>query len=170
MVKANKGKSTTRLAINSNLGFERDKLEKLLDACEGIELDLYTSNESWGRHATYIRDGMDWDQWGSNVAYLLDSGKLRGLHIMCTINALCLFSLSELLWHIVELKREYGKDAINFTLNTLRFPRFQSPLILPMEFREEACKQLVSVVHNCAEYMHEFEVEHINRLVTYLKK
>jgi hypothetical protein len=42
LVPKNRGKSKTRLAINSNLGFEQDKLERLLDATEGIELDLYT--------------------------------------------------------------------------------------------------------------------------------
>ena len=167
--KANRGKSRTRLAINSNLGFEREKLEKLLDACEGIELDLYTSNESWGRHAMYIRDGLDWTQWTDNVRYLLESGKLRGLHVMCTINALCLFSLDDLLWNIASLKKLYGKDAINFTLNILRFPSFQSPLILPVEFREEACRRLTGVFNSNIEVFHEFEMEHINRLITYLK-
>ena len=166
--KENRGKSTTRLAINSNLGFEREKLEKLLDACNGIDLDLYTSNESWGRHAMYIRDGLDWNQWVGNLVYLLDGGKLRGLHVMCTINALCLFSLTELLWKIVGLKEKYGKDAINFTLNILRFPSFQSPLILPLEFREEACRKLTLLLVGAGENLHEFEIEHVNRLITYL--
>jgi hypothetical protein len=178
--KANRGKSKTRLAINSNLGFEREKLEQLLEACEGIELDIYTSNESWGRHAAYIRDGLDWSQWLGNVLYLLDSGKLRGLHVMCTINALCLFSLTDLLWNIVELKKKYGKDSINFTLNILRFPSFQSPLILPIEFRQEACRKLTHLFNSTVvntggalgdipyDYLHEFEREHIARLETYL--
>lgn len=178
--KDNQGKSTTRLAINSNLGFEREKLERLLEACEGIELDIYTSNESWGRHAEYIRDGLDWAQWGANVDYLLASGKLRGLHVMCTINALCLFSLTDLLWHIVELKKKYGKDSISFTLNILRFPSFQSPLILPKEFRDEACQKLTHLFNGTIksgnsppgviDELHEFEREHINRLVTYLRE
>jgi hypothetical protein len=176
--KANQGKSKTRLAINSNLGFEREKLERLLEACEGIELDIYTSNESWGRHAAYIRDGLDWSQWVNNVHYLLESRKLRGFHVMCTINALCLFSLTDLLWQIVELKKKYGKDSINFTLNILRFPSFQSPLILPIEFREEACRKLthffnstlnLGITKEVRDSLHEFEREHINRLMTYLK-
>jgi len=167
---ANKGASKTRLAINSNLGFTQDKLERLLDATEGIELDLYTSNESIGRHAIYIRDGLDWDQWCSNVVYLLDSGKLRGLHVMCTINALCLISLAEFLWKIVELKKKYGKDAINFSLNILRFPSFQSPLILPLEVREECIKQLIPLGDLRVDVLHEFEINQISRLVSYLKE
>ena len=167
----NRGKSATRLAINSNLGFEQDKLERLLDATEGIELDLYTSNESIGRHAIYIRDGLDWDQWCSNVVYLLASDKLRGLHVMCTINALCLISLAEFLWKIVELKKKYGKDSINFSLNILRFPSFQSPLILPVEMREHYASQLSYVHKNMhdADICHEFELNQLNRLVEYLR-
>jgi pyruvate-formate lyase-activating enzyme len=166
----NRGKSATRLAINSNLGFEQDKLERLLDATDGIELDLYTSNESIGRHAIYIRDGLDWDQWCSNVVYLLDSGKLRGLHVMCTINALCLISLSEFLWKIVELKKKYGRDAINFSLNILRFPSFQSPLVLPLAVREECISQLLPLGNLSVDTLHEFEINQIGRLVSYLRE
>jgi pyruvate-formate lyase-activating enzyme len=165
----NKGASKTRLAINSNLGFEQDKLERLLDATEGIELDLYTSNESIGRHAVYIRDGLDWNQWCDNVTYLLDSGRLRGLHVMCTINALCLLSLAEFLWMIVKLKQKYGKDSINFSLNILRFPSFQSPLILPENIRQQAREELVRFVNaNNKDMIHEFEFNQVTRLVNYL--
>jgi organic radical activating enzyme len=168
--KENRGASKTRLAINSNLGFEQDKLERLLDATEDIVLDLYTSNESIGRHAIYIRDGLDWDQWCSNVVYLLDSGKLRGLHVMCTINALCLISLPEFLGMIIKLKNKYGRDAINFSLNILRFPSFQSPLILPLEVREECIRQLIPLGDLSIDVLHEFEINQIGRLVSYLKE
>ena len=166
----NRGKSKTRLAINSNLGFEQDKLERLLDATAGIELDLYTSNESIGQHAVYIRDGLDWDQWTNNVTYLLDSGRLRGLHVMCTINALCLISLPEFLWKIVELKKKYGKDAINFSLNILRFPSFQSPLVLPKDIKERAIEELVKFHMANAHNLHEFEVNQVERLFNYLRE
>ena len=168
--KDHRGQSKTRLAINSNLGFTQDKLERLLDATQGIELDLYTSNESIGQHAIYIRDGLDWNQWTSNVTYLLASGKLRGLHVMCTINALCLISLPEFLWSIVELKKKYGKDAINFSLNILRFPSFQSPLVLPMEFRQQAIEELVRFHAANAHNLHEFEVNQVERLFNYLRE
>jgi pyruvate-formate lyase-activating enzyme len=169
---ANRDKSTTRLAINSNLGFEQDKLERLLDATEGIELDLYTSNESIGRHAIYIRDGLDWDQWCSNVVYLLDSGKLRGLHVMCTINALCLLSLREFLISIVNLKRKYGRDSINFSLNILRFPSFQSVLVLPLAVREQYADELAFAYGIMADdiFCHEFELNQLSRLIEYLRE
>ena len=167
--KEHRGLSKTRLAINSNLAYEQDKLEQLLDATDGIELDLYTSNESWGRHAMYIRDGLDWDQWVNNVMFLLDSGKLRGLHVMCTINALCLLSLTDLLWMIVKLKQKYGKDAINFSLNILRFPSFQSPLILPIEVRTQFAEDLKQFGKAAWTDIHEFEFNQLQRLIEYLQ-
>jgi hypothetical protein len=168
---ANKGASKTRLAINSNLGFEQDKLERLLDATQGIELDLYTSNESVDRHAVYIRDGMDWSQWVSNVTYLLDSKRLRGLHVMCTINALCLLSLNEFLWNIVNLKKEYGRDSINFSLNILRFPSFQSVLVLPLDIRKQYANDLTVSYEILSDdvFCHEYELNQIYRLVEYLR-
>ena len=167
--KDHRGQSKTRLAINSNLGFEQDKLERLLDATQGIELDLYTSNESIGRHAIYIRDGLDWDQWCGNVDYLLASGRLRGLHVMCTINALCLESLPEFLWSIVELKKKHGKDSINFSLNILRFPSFQSPLILPIEMRKQYAEELQRFSAVSGMYTHEYEYNQVSRLIDYLR-
>jgi len=166
--KTNRGQSKTRIAVNSNLAFDRDKIDRLLEAAEDVELDIYTSCEATYAHAEYIRDGLDYDQWLANVIYLLDSKKLRGLHVMCTVNALCLIRLPYLLKKIAELKQEYGQDAINFTLNILRFPSFQSPLVLDKQFRQAQANRLDIFKENYGELLHEFERNHIERLVDYL--
>ena len=167
--KTNKGKSTTRLAINSNLGTDVD-IDRLLDSIDGVEVDLYTSNESVSLQAEYIRDGLVWDDWANNVERLLDSGKFRGLHVMCTINALCLDSLDQLLETVLQWKTEYGKDSINFSLNILRFPSFQSPLVLPDEIRFEYCCRLRDwlAANATSEFLHEYELNQLQRLIDYL--
>ena len=167
--KENKGKSQTRLAINSNLAMEQDKIDRLLEAAGDVELDLYTSCEATYDHAEYIRDGLDYQQWLQNVEYLLESKKLRGLHVMCTVNSLCLLTLPYLLKQIVYLKKKYGKDAINFTLNILRFPSFQSPLVLDKEFRIAQANRLGIFKTNYGSELHEFERNHIDRLIDYLQ-
>jgi organic radical activating enzyme len=167
--KHNPGRSQTRLAINSNLGTAVD-LDRLLDSISGLEVDLYTSNESVGLQAEYIRDGLVWDDWVNNVERLLDSRKFRGIHIMNTINALCLYSLDQFLECIMNWKREYGRDAVSFTLNILRFPSFQSPLILPDELRTVFRKRLEVWLDAWwdSEFLHEHEVNHVQRLIDYL--
>jgi hypothetical protein len=168
--KENRGASTTRLAINSNLGFKRDVLERLLDSTQGIELDIYTSNEAMGAQAEYIRDGLEWTQWVDNLIFLLESKRVRGVHIMGTINALCLPSLSEFLYNIMELKEKYGRESLSFTLNILRFPSFQSPLILPVELRKKYSSELEEFLSNNKKNteLHEHELEHNKRLIEYL--
>jgi hypothetical protein len=167
--RANKGKSQTRLAINSNLGTAVD-LDRLLTSIDGLEIDLYTSNESVGTQAEYIRDGLVFDDWKNNVERLLDSGKFRGLHVMCTINALCLGSLDSFLDIVLDWKIKYGKDSINFSLNILRFPSFQSPLVLPDSTRTYYREQLQEWMdHNySSEFVHRFELDQLKRLIDYL--
>ena len=167
--KTNKGKSRTRLAINSNLGTDVD-IDRLLDAVDGVEVDLYTSNESIGLQAEYIRDGLKFDDWANNVERLLDSGVFRGLHVMCTINALCLDSLDSFLDMVHNWKIEYGKDSINFSLNILRFPSFQSPLVLDPSDKFRYMCMLQSWLNNNrdSEFLHEFELNQLQRLIDYL--
>ncbi len=167
--KQNKGKSTTRLAINSNLGPNID-IDRLINSVDGLEIDLYTSNESVSAQAEYIRDGLDYNQWMANMRQLIESGKFRGIHVMCTVNALCLDSLPEFLDQLVDLKKQYGRDYPNFTLNILRFPSFQSALVLPDHIRTQYRNKLFGWLmhHQDTDVLHQHEREHVNRLIEYL--
>lgn len=163
----NRGRSSTRLAINSNLGPQVD-VYRLLDSTTGMDVEIYTSQEAVGKQAEYIRDGLDYPLWRQNVQALLDAG--RTVHVMCTINALCLTTLPRLLNELVEWKRTYGRDRVNFTLNILRFPSFQSPLVLPEHLREEFKNNLAQwlVDHRGSNLLQEHEINHTLRLIDYL--
>jgi organic radical activating enzyme len=167
--KKNKGKSQTRLAINSNLGAEVD-VDRLLDSIEGLEVDIYTSNESVGSQAEYIRDGLNYKQWVFNVGRIAASKKIRAVHVMCTINALCLDSLPEFIDELHRFKQIYGKEAISFTLNILRFPSFQSPLVLPDNLRTHYRDCLADTLNKYknSSLFHEHEHNHLQRLIDYL--
>jgi hypothetical protein len=169
--KTNQGKSTTKLAINSNLSFETEKLNEFIDAIRSLpHVELYTSMEATGASAEYIRDGLDYEQWLSNVNLLLQSNTVKAVHVMCTINALCLTTLPSLLDQLLELKRTYGRERVNFTLNILRFPSFQSALVLPDElrnqFRNDLATWLAANITN--PLLQEHEVNHTQRLIDYL--
>jgi len=113
--RTNQGRSRTRLAINSNLGAEID-IDRLINSVQGLAVEIYTSQEATGSAAEYIRDGLDYPAWQANVIRLLDAGIT--VHCMCTINALCLETLPDHLNYLVSLKKKYGKEKINFTLNS----------------------------------------------------
>jgi organic radical activating enzyme len=169
--KQNQGRSTTRLAINSNLGFDSDKLQEFVTAIEPLpHVELYTSMEAVGTQAEYIRDGLDYAQWLANVHTLLRSRAVKALHVMCTINALCLDSLPQLLDQLMDLKRLYGRDQVSFTLNILRFPSFQSALVLPEDIRTRYRVVLEEWLYKnrANPWLHEHEVNHTQRLIDYL--
>ena len=71
---------------------------------------------------------------------------------------------------IVNWKLEYGAEAISFTLNILRFPSFQSPLVLPDDLRTKYRQQLVDFIvrHKGYSYLQEHERNHVLRLIDYL--
>ena len=165
----NKGKSRTLLAINSNLGADVD-LDRLLSSIEGQTVDIYTSQESIGTQAEYVRDGLDYQAWLTNVEKLLESKDIRTVHCMATINALCLDSLDTLLDQLVKWKKIYGRERMSFTLNILRFPSFQSPLVLPDHLKLHYRDRLITwtKLHRAQEYMHEHELNHLARLIDYL--
>jgi organic radical activating enzyme len=169
--KDNKGRSTTRLAINSNLGMDSIKLQEFIAKVEDIpHLEIYTSMEAIDGQAEYIRDGLDYSQWMHNVQELLEHDSIKAVHCMCTINALCLNSLDSLLDQLVRLKQVYGRERVSFTLNILRFPSFQSPLVLPEHLLLYYRNRLINwvIAHQGHTYMHEHEINHLSRLIDYL--
>ncbi len=169
--KANKGRSQTRLAINSNLGMDRLKLLEFIEKTRDIpHLEIYTSMEAFEAQAEYIRDGLDYDLWMHNLQELLEHDHIRAVHVMCTINALCLDSLDVFLDQLVQLKKVYGRERVNFTLNILRFPSFQSALVLPEYLKIYYRNRLIQwiMTHKDHDYLNEHEINHTNRLINYL--
>jgi len=169
--KTNQGRSQTRLAINSNLGMDRLKLLDFIKRIQGIpHLEIYTSQEATDNQAEYIRDGLNYDLWMHNVQELLEHDDIRAVHCMCTINALCLDSLPDLLDQLMRLKQVYGRERVTFTLNILRFPSFQSALVLPdnLRTRYKNNLQIWLGLNQGSPLMHEHEINHMQRLVDYL--
>jgi len=158
----------TKLAINSNLC--NPQVNKFIERLDDLPpIDLYTSCEAMDKQAEYIRGGLDWDEWNTNVERMLSGDQLRGFHVMCTINALCLDTLPQFLDHLVSLRQKHTTD-LSFTLNILRFPSFQSPLVLPHDIRMKYVHKLEEwlTVQIMRDTLKEMEINHIKRLLEYL--
>ena len=164
-------KPNMQFALNSNLCAKDDLITKLIEASHSISnFQLYTSNESAFEKAEYIRDGLDYTQWFRNIIRILEEGKVDGFHMMCTINALCLDDLPAFLSLLLFLKKKYGKNYPTFTLNILRFPSFQSPLVLPTDIRTRYKEDLQYWydVNKDNELLHQMELNQVQRLIDYL--
>jgi pyruvate-formate lyase-activating enzyme len=169
--KENKGKSKTRLAINTNLCAKPELIDKLIQLSHDVEaLDIYTSAEAIAYRAEYIRDGMDWVQWTDNMHRLAKQAKLRGLHVMGTPSVLSIMEITTFLDWCLYFKQLYGRDSLTFTLNILRFPSFQSVTVLPEGMRHQAARSLERWLdENGHELLHNMEKDHVARLANYLR-
>ena len=165
-------KSNVKLAINSNLGAKDGLIDKLIAASHDIpHVELYTSCEAPGVATEYIRDGMVWRDWIDNITRLVEEGNFKALHVMSTINALCLPTITNFLDMILMSKEQYGRNWPTVTLNILRFPSFQSPLVLPLAYRKQIVARLRDWFAKNGEsnLLHDMEREHIIRLINYLE-
>jgi organic radical activating enzyme len=162
--------SSMRFAINSNLIAKPEIIDKLIIKSKSIKnFELYTSCEATGKHAEYIRDGLDYTQWKTNVTRILNETHAK-VHIMMTINSLCLFSITEFLDEVYKLKEMTNSKFPSVSLNLLRFPSFQSPLALPNFIKDERHSHIVNWYANNKNkiYWSEFEKAGIERLIDYL--
>jgi len=164
-------KTDMQFALNSNLGPKKELIDKLILATHDIDnFHLYTSNESMFEHAEYIRDGFEWRHWLNNIYRIIRDGNIKGLHMMCTINALCLETLPQFLDKMLYIKEQYGKDFPTVSINILRFPSFQSPLILPKEILDEYANNLNTwlTANKDNQLLHHMELNQVERLIEYL--
>lgn len=158
-------------AMNSNLGARDEYINRLIEKSHHIgNFDLYTSNESMGPHSEYIRDGLKSDRWWENLEKAIQHGNFRQIHVMMTINALCLFSITDFMDRLLDLKHKYGTNRPHWSVNIMRFPSFQSCLTLPSTIRTERKIHLENwiIAHKDDPFVHEMERVSLERLVDYL--
>ena len=137
------------------------------------EFDLYTSNESFGAQAEYIRDGLVWDTWLNNIHKMMNEGNVRELHMMMTINALCLFSITKFMDEMIKLKERYGQFAPAMSFNILRFPSFQSAVTLPQDIKKKLADDLEYWLYKVGkphELFFDMEEQGVERLISYLRE
>jgi organic radical activating enzyme len=163
-----------RFAVNSNMGMDRETLDRLVQLTHDMpikDFDLYTSNESYGIQANYIRDGLDYDLWRFNIVHFIENAKFRAITIMMTINSLCLFSITEFLDDMMVLKTKYGHYRPHIDLNILRWPSFMSPLALPDHLKDEVRTKLQAWydVHKDSALLNGGERAQIKRLIDYIE-
>ena len=172
-------KDNMRFAINSNLMAKDSLLDKMIAGTHNIKrFHLYTSGEAFGPQLEYIRDGLNWDRWTKAFEKVCSEANIEGLHMMMTINALCLDSIVEFLDWMLGMKRKYGHNRPGFTCNILRFPSFQSPLTLPDNLRKmyhdeistwlEGVRERDEKDKNGLALVQPWEQDQLTRLIEYL--
>lgn len=143
-----------KLAINSNLGVPDNLIDKLIDRLNSItendkvkEFVLFTSADTWGEQAEYIRNGLEFNRFWDNVNKILEKCPRVVITFMVTYNALSVFNYHKLIKGIYDLKEKYNStdrfwnSAVFLDTSYLRYPEHQTVQVLPMDFSKLVFEQ-----------------------------
>jgi organic radical activating enzyme len=175
------------LSVNTNLGSPKQLIEKFVQKVKNItnenkvnEFIVFTSCESWGSQAEYIRNGLDFDLFFENVEYILTELPKVTINVMATFNALSIFGYGKLIDKIFELKQKYQNNerywvsAIQLDTAYLRWPEHLSVKILEEEQKEMILEYAKKAFYYATpEFNHDHfgfsdvEVQKIKRLYDY---
>jgi organic radical activating enzyme len=126
------------VSINTNMNPPDDLFDKFLEKLKIIvdekklkKIKIFTSAEAHGKRSEYIRFGMDYDKWLSNIYKTYETIPTIQFTVMSTYNILSVTSYIEFLNDILHIKRKYGKSDSNKTpmlldIPYLRFPEHQT--------------------------------------------
>jgi len=143
-----------KFAINSNLGAPKELMDKFIEKMKIIEDEerveefiIFTSVESWGEQAEYIRHGLDFDLFWDNCNRVLNESNRSILTFMSTYNALSVPNYNKLIEGVYGLKEKYGSpyrywnSAVFLDSSYLRYPTHQTVQVLEDEWNNNILSQ-----------------------------
>jgi organic radical activating enzyme len=161
------------ISINSNLGVTNRRIQNLCQRMRKLKIDkkikrfrIFTSIDTWGPKAEYIRTGLDLSLWEKNLYTILDAG--FEVMLMCTYNVLSVTSFTSLLEKIVKWRSKFGFNAIRFDAPYLRNPSFWSICILPSDFDNYIYQSIRFIIDNQSKFRDD-EFTRVDRLLAYKK-
>lgn len=146
-----------KVVVNTNMMVPDQLVDKIIDYANRLqgkvkEFEVYTSCEASGDQANYIRYGMDYTKFMSNVKrYLSETPESYRVNFMITFNALSLTSFKDFMYDIWNFRRMHnendGFNRIPFVISYLRWPKFQDVRILPDEFKRKYIDDIEQWMH-----------------------
>jgi organic radical activating enzyme len=176
MLKENPEKYHFDFSINSNFMVAQDRINKLFFDIKEIlaqkkikSFHFYTSIDTWGSHAEFLRFGLKIDKFVENIESALNIIPDLDLTFMITYQALSPFHFNQLLEFILDLRKRYPHSKIKAGITGLLNPHFLSVFILDKSF-------LIDIENNL-EFMRKhrlsttypqgfsnFEIQHLERI------
>lgn len=128
-------------ALNTNLCVSDELIDKLITKIQNIsrdskEFQFFTSGEAVGACGEYIRYGLDYAKWLSNLEKILDNTEVI-VAVMTTVNLTSVTTYCNFIRQLLDLREKYNKTSsfnkVQFMTNFLRYPEFLSLNILDNE-------------------------------------
>lgn len=162
------------ITLNSNLGVTFDRVDRLIARVTSLvrqkkirKFSFFTSIDSWGEQAEYMRTGLKCDHWERNMIEVVKAGAT--VNLMCTYNVLCVTNFKSLLEKVIEWREKLGFEAVAFDTPYLKEPPHWMINILPPEFIKYQEETLQFIVDN-KQWFTDVEYEKFKRVTDYMKE
>jgi len=160
------------ISLNSNLGVTTKKIDRMYDRIRSLldqkkikRFRLFTSIDTWGPQAEYMRTGLKLHHWERNLKKALGMG--FEVSLMCTFNVLCVTNYKSLMFKMKEWRAEFGYGSIRFDCPYLKEPPHWMINILPESFMHYMHDTL-DFIHNDSDFRPD-EYERFKRVTNYMK-
>lgn len=162
------------ITLNSNLGVTFDRVDRLIARVTSLvtnkkirKFSFFTSIDSWGEQAEYMRTGLKCDHWERNMKAVIAAGAT--VNLMCTYNVLCVTNFQQLLHKVIEWRKEFGFNAVSFDTPYLKEPPHWMLNILPIEFLQYQ-EDTLNFIKTNQEWFTDVEYEKFKRVTDYMKE
>jgi len=162
------------ITLNSNLGVTFDRVDRLITRVTSLvkqkkirKFSFFTSIDSWGEQAEYMRTGLKCDHWERNMIEVIKAGAT--VNLMCTYNVLCVTNFQKLLHKVIEWREKFGFESVSFDTPYLKEPPHWMINILPTEFIKYQEETLQFILDN-KQWFTDVEYEKMLRVTDYMKE
>ncbi len=131
------GRFDFELKITSNLMVSPSALEKFIITCKNLEeskaiksFTLYTSVDTWGKHAEFLRWGLQLERYVQNIEKCLSLHPKMKFNFLVTYGALSPFKFNQLAEFVLDLRRRFPMSEIRLGVSPLIYPKFLSLEVL----------------------------------------
>jgi hypothetical protein len=126
------------LCIVTNLNTPPNYFKRFIDRLpvitEVFDVEIIISMESLEGRAEYIRNGIDWDRFNSNVNKLFSIKDVKfNTGFLMTVSALSIATTKDFVQYATELSRKHNRP-VHLKQNIINYPKWQSPMILTPDF------------------------------------
>ena len=162
-------------AINTNLGIPDELVDRMITKLNSIsknikEVQIFTSGEAIGAAGEYIRYGMDYTKWASNLEKVL-SNTNNIVAIMTTVNLTSITTYCDFVRYILDLRAHFNKTAtfnkVQFMTNFLRYPEFLSLTILDPASKQRFTDDVETLIMGRPD-LSESEIDQLRRMIDYM--
>jgi hypothetical protein len=126
------------LCIVTNLNTPPNYFNRFMDRLPAIaevfDVEILVSMESLGERAEYIRNGLDWDRFTSNIDSLFSRKDVAfNAGFLMTVSVLSIATTKDFIQYATELSRKHNRP-IHLKQNIVNYPKWHSPMMLPPSF------------------------------------